>query len=102
MAGTEAPVRPDRSPLPVVLTRPAVAAVETVPRSDDGWHLDLELTDEQADGHGCIRCGERGGPMVPVGWVRRPEAVLRRLGVFRVAEDSCQIFAHEECREVEP
>ena len=91
----------DRTAMTVRLTRPAVAAVETAPKVGDAWTLALDLTDAQADGHGCIRCGERGGPMVPAGTVERPAETLRRLGVPDSAR-TCQIFAHVECAEVRP
>jgi hypothetical protein len=81
----------------VHLTRPAVAAVEGTPKVGDGWDLDLDLSDDQADGRTCLRCGERGGAMVPVGVAYRPVEVLRRLNVSDEAV-SCQVFAHLECR----
>lgn len=80
----------------VHLTRPAVVAAANATRTDDGWDVDLPLDDVQSDGRACIRCGQRGGRMVPVGWAERPEDVLCRLGV---SEDArvCQVFSHEEC-----
>jgi hypothetical protein len=58
---------------------------------------DVDLTDDQADGLACIRCGQVDGPMVPVGTVERPPAVLDRLGVSRESV-TCQVVAHVECR----
>jgi hypothetical protein len=80
------------------LDRPAVAAATTAPRVDGMWVIDLDLNDRQADGQACIRCGQRDGPMVPVGWAERPTNVLRRIGVTDDARN-CQIFAHVECQE---
>jgi hypothetical protein len=58
--------------------------------------IELDLSDTEADGRACIRCGRVDGPMVPVGWADRPTAVLRRLGVSDDAR-RCQVFAHDEC-----
>ena len=78
------------------LDRPAVPATRHAPRVDDAWVVDLHLDDAQSDGLACIRCGKRGGPMVPVGWAERPSDVLER---FRVGPGSGdrQVFAHVEC-----
>jgi len=48
--------------------------------------LTLDLTDDEADGLVCIRCGRQEGPMVPVGWT-----------VDRDAPNQCALFAHDEC-----
>jgi hypothetical protein len=57
---------------------------------------DADLTDDEADGRACIRCGRREGPMLAVSWVDRPAAVLARLGVSDDAR-TCALFAHDEC-----
>jgi hypothetical protein len=80
------------------LDRPAVAAASTAGRIDGVWVVDLDLDDRQADGRACIRCGQRGSSMLPVGWAERPTDVLRRIGVSDDARN-CQIFAHVECQE---
>lgn len=59
--------------------------------------VDLDLSDDEADGACCLRCGSREGPMYPVGWVDRPAAVLARLGVSDDAR-RCALFSHDECQ----
>ena len=78
------------------LDPPTVPATRHAPRVDGAWVVDLHLDDAQADGLACIRCGKRGGPMVPVGWAERPSDVLERLGVDPGCRH-CQVFAHVEC-----
>jgi hypothetical protein len=55
----------------------------------------VDLTDEQADGRTCARCG-RGGRMVQIGVVDRPAEMLERLGASLNARFS-PIVAHAEC-----
>jgi hypothetical protein len=75
----------------------ALAGLPGVSVLDRATTVELDLSDDQADGLACIRCGERGGDMVPVGWAERPDEVLARLGVGDDARD-CAISAHAECR----
>jgi hypothetical protein len=77
------------------LDRPAVPT-RHAPRVDGAWVVDLHLDDAQADGLASIRCGKRGGSMVPVGWAERPGDVLDRLRVSPGSGD-CQVFARVEC-----
>jgi hypothetical protein len=83
----------------VHLDRPTVPVVAGLkPKPNGIWEIDLDLTDELADGRGCIWCGQRGEPLVPVGWADRPPAMLERL---RESSDArqCQVFAHVVCQD---